>query len=222
MPNQHPKINQFSLIMKFSLFRRSSRKFAPVMISLGLVISATAAQFKVATVNMTTLLNEYHRTKAAEKEESVETDNVRKLDAERNTSIQAMVEDLRKLQKEYSDPSLSAVKKKSIAKTANDRQATLAALQRERKEFLERSRRALNQKMVGLMDEIRGKVIEAVNVHAATLDVDFIFDESGLTNNQVPFIVYVRNKVDITADVLAKLNKDAPAPQEAPKAKTPE
>ena len=207
--------------MKFSLLRRSSRKIVPVMISLGLVISATAAPFKVATVNMTTPLNDFNKTKAAEKEQAAETENVRKLDAERQASIQAMIEDLRKLQKEYNDPSLSAEKKKSISETAGDRQATLAALQRERKEFIDRSRRALNQKMVGLMDEIRVKVMESVDAHAATLDVDYVFDESGLTNNQVPFLVYIRNKVDMTADVLAKLNTDAPVTEAAPKAGTP-
>ncbi len=198
-------------IMKKSPFQRIKSKLVPVLLSLGLAGAAMAGQFKVATVNMTTLLNEYHKTKAAEEEEKVETANIRKLDAERVSTIQAIVEELRKLRKEYTDPSLSAEKKKEIAKVANDRQATLNELQKERQEFIGRSRRALNQKMVGLMDEIRVQVIEAVNAHAATQDADFVFDESGLTTNQVPFLVYVRNKIDITPDVLKNLNKDAPA-----------
>ncbi len=195
--------------MKKSPSQRITSTILPALLSLGMALSATAEQFKVATVNMTTLLNEYHKTKAAEQEEKVEMENIRKLDTERVSSIQALVEELRKLQKEYTDPSLSAEKKKSIAKVANDRQSTLAALQEERKEFLARSRRALNQKMVGLMDEIRVQVIESVNAYAATQDADFVFDESGLTTNQVPFLVYVRNKQDITAGVLAKLNQGA-------------
>jgi Skp family chaperone for outer membrane proteins len=202
--------------MKKSPFHHLTSKLVPVLLSLGMALSATAGQLKVATVNMTTLLNEYHKTKEAEQEEEVETENIRKLDSERVSSIQALVEELRKLQKEFSDPSLSEEKRKSIAKVANDRKATLDALQKEREEFLGRSRRALTQKMVGLMDEIRVEVIAAVNAHAATQDADFVFDESGLTTNQVPFLVYVRNKVDITPDVLKNLNKDTPAATVAP------
>ena len=65
--------------------------------------------------------------------------------------------------------------------------------------------------MVGLMNDIRADVIDAVNKYAEGAEVDYVFDESGLTSTQVPFIVYVRNRVDITPDVLKLLNKDAPA-----------
>jgi Skp family chaperone for outer membrane proteins len=64
--------------------------------------------------------------------------------------------------------------------------------------------------MVGLMNDIRSDVVNVVNQYAEGAEVDYVFDESGLTSTQVPFIVYVRNRVDITADVLKLLNKDAP------------
>jgi outer membrane protein len=198
--------------MNTSSLRRVSRTFVPLCLSVAMVFSAAAEPLKVATVNMTTLLNQYYKTKAAEEEEKLQTENIKKKDAQRQSAITAIVEELQKLQKEFSDPSLSPEKKKSIAQTANDRQATLAGLQKERQEFLDRNRRALTQKMGGLMNEIRNAVIEGVNAHAATLDVDYVLDESGLTTNQVPFLVYIRNKTDITQDVLQKLNKDAPAP----------
>jgi len=192
--------------MKKSPFQRAAAKLAPILLSLGMAVSASAEQFKVATVNMTTLLNEYHKTKAAEKEEGVGAEEIRKRDGERISSIQAMLEELRNLQKQFEDPSLSAEKKKEISKVAKDRQTTLQGLQKEREDFLGRSRRALSTKMIALMNEIRAEVIKAVNEHAASLDANFVFDDSGLTTNQVPFLVYVRDKEDITADVLKKLN----------------
>ena len=195
--------------MKKSPFQRATSKLAPILLSLGMAVSATAEQFKVATVNMTTLLNEYHKTKAAEKEEGVGAESIRKLDSERISSIQAMIAELRNLQKQLEDPSLSVDKKKEIAKVGQDRQVTLQGLQKEREEFLGRSRRALSAKMVGMMNEIRAEVMKAVNEYAATVDANFVFDDSGLTTNQVPFLVYVRNKDDITAAVLKKLNAGA-------------
>jgi len=203
--------------MKSSAIHCIPRFLIPLCLSLSLVFTATAEPQKVATVNMTRLLNEFYKTKQAENEERVQTEDIKKRDAERQSSIEAIVEELRKLQNEFSDPSLSPEKKKSIAKIANDRNTNLAGLRQERKEFLDRSRRALNQKMGGLMNEIRMAVIEGVNTHAATLDVDYVFDQSGLTTNQVPFLVYVRDRTDITEGVLAKLNESAPASaQEAP------
>lgn len=202
--------------MKIALLKRSSRIAALLLCSVGLTLSASAGELKVATVNMTTLLNNYHKTKAAENEDEVEKTDIKKDDAERLSAIQAMKEEMRKLFTEFNDPSLSAEKKKAISKTAADRKATLAALEREREEFLQRRGRALSQKMGGLMDQIRSDVLEAVNAYAATQNVDYVFDDSGLTTSQVPFLIYVRDKVDLTEAVLANLNKDAPIVEEKP------
>jgi Skp family chaperone for outer membrane proteins len=83
---------------------------------------------------------------------------------------------------------------------------------KEGEEFLQRQRRSLNQKMVGMINEIRQKVESAVRDHSATLDVNLVFDESGLTSSRTPFLIYSRNTVDLTDAVLKKLNKDAPSP----------
>ena len=135
---------------------------------------------------------------------------IRKEAAERASAMTSINEELRKLSVDFRYPQLSAEKRKSIAAEAKEKQSTLEILKNDREEYLDRSSRALNQKMVLIMDEIRAEVITAVNQYAEGADVDYVFDESGLTTTQVPFIVYVRNRVDITADVLKLLNKDAP------------
>jgi len=196
--------------MKFSLLSRSSRTFFVLLCSFGLAISNASAELKVAMVDMTTLLNNYHKTKTAELEDKVNRDAIQKGDAERASAMSAVGEELRKLGLDYRDPQISPEKRTSIAAEAKDRQDTLEVLKKERDEYLSRSSRALSQKMVAIMDEIRTEVIAAVNKHAEGAEVDYVFDESGLTTTQVPFIVYVRNRVDITADVLKLLNKDAP------------
>jgi len=196
--------------MKFPLPSRSFRTLIALLFSFGLALSNASAELKVAMVDMTTLLNNYHKTKSAELEDKVNRDAIKKGDAERAAAMSAAAEELRKLGVDFRDPQLSPEKRQSIAAEAKDKQETLAVLQKERDEYLERSSRALSQKMVGVMDEIRTEVMAAVNKYAEGVEVDYVFDESGLTTTQVPFIVYVRNRVDITADVLKLLNKDAP------------
>lgn len=198
------------------MFRRSTLFF----IFLVMAATASAGQLKVATVNMMKLLNEFHEKKTAEEVELVDLEDIKKNDQDRVSAIEAIIKELQMHKREYEDTSLSPEKRASIAAEANEKQATLAALQKERDEFLKRRRRELNEKMLGLINDIRTKVEAAVKAYAATQDVDFVFDESGVTNAQVPFLVYVRNRIDLTDAVLQILNKDAP-PAGKPKTDSP-
>jgi len=177
---------------------------------MGLLLSPVFAELKVAMVDMTHLLNNYHKSKAAEQEEKVNREAIGKGRDKREAEIKALLEELKKHQTDLRDPQLSDTKKREILETAQLKNGNLKNLQVELQEFLDRSSRALNEKMVGLMNDIRSDVVNVVNQYAEGAEVDYVFDESGLTSTQVPFIVYVRNRVDITADVLKLLNKDAP------------
>ncbi len=231
--------------------RQLSQKFALFSLFLSMAVTASGGQLKVATVDVTKLVNEFHETKAVVAEERVDLEDLQKADGGRvavmqgvmkelqklqnefndpslSPDIQVEVEKLQKLQNEFNDPSLSQAKRESIATEAKAAEmelarlresiatkakaveAELARLKKDREEVLNRRRSELNQKMRGLIADIRSKVMVAVNAHAATLDVDYVFDESGLTTSGVPFLVYVRNRIDLTDAVLEKLNKDAP------------
>ena len=82
---------------------------------------------------------------------------------------------------------------------------------RERREFLQRRNQALNEKMVqrmkGILEEIRKLVEEKAKVD----NFDYVFDKSGLSTSQVPFLLYTKDATDITSGLLKTLNKDAPA-----------
>ena len=39
---------------------------------------------------------------------------------------------------------------------------------------------------------------------------DYVFDKSGMSTSQVPFLLYAKDATDITASLLKDLNKDAP------------
>ncbi len=176
-------------------------------------------KMKVGTVNMRKLLNSFHETKIADAEGKVERDGLRKKDDERMTAIKAIQEELSKLKAEFDDPSLSAARRKKVAGQFQEREENLRMLGRERDEFLERSRRAIQEKMIAKMNDLRGKVMAKVQAYAATQDVDYVIDSSGITSAQVPFLLYVREPVDITEGVLVELNKDAPKTSEPAKPK---
>lgn len=197
--------------MKILLPFRIGQKAILLILSLGMALSVSGDQLKVGTVNMMKLLNGFHEKKAVEAEERVELATIEAAYKERVVAIKAIEEELGKKQNEFNDPSLAEKKRKEIAASAQELAATRSVLVKEGDEFLQRQRRSLNQKMVGMINDIRNKVGTAVNDYAATLDVNLVFDESGLTSSQTPFLVYSRNTVDLTEAVLKKLNKDAPS-----------
>lgn len=60
--------------------------------------------------------------------------------------------------------------------------------------------------MKGILEEIR-KLVEE---QAKTDNYDYVFDKSGLSTSQVPFLLYTKDATDVTAGLLKDLNKDAP------------
>ena len=198
--------------MRIPLPFQIGQKTVFLFLALGMALSASAGELKVGTVNMMKLLSGFHEKKAAEAEEKVELASIEAAYRERVVAIKAVEEELGKKKNEFNDPSLAEKKRKEIAASHQELAATRSVLIKEGEEFLQRQRRSLNQKMVGMINDIRTKVETAVSDYAATLDVNLVFDESGLTSSRTPFLIYSRNTVDLTDAVLKKLNKDAPSP----------
>ncbi len=184
----------------------------------GMSLSAEPRKLKVATVKMAKLLNEYHLTKDAEAEEKVERERIKKNDAVRLTAIKALAEELKKMESEFNDPSLAKSKREQVAKVAAKKDQELRGLQDERKQFLERRGKALRNKMMIYMKDIREQVRKSVNTYSKKNGFDFVFDDSALTSSQVPFLLYSKNPTDVTEAVLKELNKYAPK-QEVEKSK---
>jgi outer membrane protein len=177
-------------------------------------ISAAAAQngkLNIATVDMQELFKQYYRTNEAQKQINVERARIQKDNNERLQLIRDLEEELGNLRKQIEDPSMADSKKQTLFKDWQMKQQEGIALDRERREFLQRRNTALNEKMVqrmkGILEEIRKLVEEQAKVD----NYDYVFDKSGLSTSQVPFLLYTKDATDITAGLLKDLNKDAPA-----------
>jgi Skp family chaperone for outer membrane proteins len=189
------------------------RRFLTVAFAATFATMAVAQDGKlnIATVDMQELFKEYYRTNEAQKQINVERARIQKDNNERLARIRELEENLGKLRKQLEDPSLNDSKKQTLFKEWQMQQQEGIALDRERREFLQRRNQALNEKMVqrmkGILEEIRKLVEEQAKVD----NYDYVFDKSGLSTSQVPFLLYTKDATDITAGLLKDLNKDAPA-----------
>jgi outer membrane protein len=189
------------------------RRFFAIALAASLATLASAADGKlnIATVDMQELFKQYYRTNEAQKQINVERARIQKDNNERLTRIRELEDTLGKLRKQLEDPALNDSKKQTLYKEWQASQQEGVALDRERREFLQRRNQALNEKMVQRMKGILEEIRKLVEEKAKLDNYDYVFDKSGLSTSQVPFLLYTKDATDITAGLLKDLNKDAPA-----------
>ena len=168
-------------------------------------------KLKIATVDMQQLFKEYHRTTEAQKQINIERSRIQKENNERLSRIRELEGELQSLRKQLEDPSISDKKKQELFKEFQMKTQEGVALDRERREYLQRRNTALNEKMGQRMRGILEEIRKLVEDQAKTDDYDYVFDKSGLSASQVPFLLYTKDATDITPSLLTQLNKDAPA-----------
>lgn len=189
------------------------RRFLATVLAATFITAAAAQDRKlsIATVDMQDLFKQYYRTNEAQKQINVEQALIQKANNERLTRIREIDERLSTKRKQLEDPSINDSKKQSLYKEFQMEQQEGVALDRERREYVERRKQALNEKMVQRMKGILEEIRKLVEEQAKADNYDYVFDKSGLSTSQVPFLLYTKDATDITASLLKNLNKDAPA-----------
>ncbi len=179
--------------------------------SLTTAAVAQDAKLNIATVDMQELFKQYYRTNEAQKQINVERARIQKENNERLTRIRELETTIGNLRKQLEDPALNESKKQTLYKDWQGQNQEGIALDRERREFLQRRNQALNEDMVQRMKSILEEIRKLVEEKAKLDNYDYVFDKSGLSTSQVPFLLYTKDATDITAGLLKDLNKDAPA-----------
>ncbi len=177
-------------------------------------LGSAYAEKQIATVDMQKLFKEYYRTAQEQQKFSEQFARIQKENNQRLAGIRAKEQELQVLKKKIQDPTIAAnVKRKSQRQfqlTLDDAKA----MDRERREYLGRRTRALELKKQASMKGILEEITKLIVAYSKKEDFDFVFDKSGLSANQVPFLIYTKDATDITATLLKELNKDAPAKDE--------
>ncbi len=190
-------------------------KFSAMLCALTLITAANigtahAQKLNIATVDMQSAFKDYYRTTQEQQKFNEDFARIQKENNERLTGIRAIEETLQGLKKKIEDPTLADNLKREKHKEFQLKLDEAKAMDQERKEFLGRRQRALEIKkkatMTGILEEIRKQIV----VYSKQEGFDFVLDKSGLSTNQVPFVLYTKDATDITKALLTVLNKDAP------------
>lgn len=163
-----------------------------------MALSATAnAELKVATVDVQKLFADYYKTHEAQAEVDKAAQTVQETNNTRAETIKKMEADFNDMVKRLQDPMLNEKDKKELEQKAQIKRQEVIALEQERRGFVERQLKSLQEQMKVRSAKIMGEITKITEGIATKGNYDLVLDKSAqaLRSNQV--FVYTKPGMDI-------------------------
>src|SRR5438067_6737922 len=179
-----------------------------VVLALGLP-AATYAQgtLKVGTVDMNRAFKEFNKTKDSEKKINDAKDAAKKEYDDRAENYKKALEEINKLSQQLEAPALSQDAKSAKAKERDEKIASIKNMEREINDFRQTREKQLQEQAVRMRDGIVKEITEVVMNKVKADNMDLVFDKSGVSLNGVPTVMFAKDNMDFTSDVITQLNK---------------
>jgi outer membrane protein len=172
---------------------------------------------KIGTVDMQRAFKEYNKTKDAESKVNDAKNAAKKEFDDRTDSYKKALDEINKLNQQLDAPALSADAKAQKGKERDEKIANIKNMEREINEFRQTREQQLQQQMMRMREGIVKEITDVVLERVKTNGMDLVFDKSGLSQNFVPVLLYSKDNVDFTTEIITALNKKAAsAPAEKP------
>ena len=181
--------------------------FVALLSALALAGSAFAQGMKIATVDMNRAFKEYNKTKDAETKINEAKNAAKKEYDDRADSYKKALDEINKLNQQLEAPALSADAKTQKAKERDEKIASIKSMEREINEFRQTREKQLQEQAVRMRDGIVKEITDVVMEKVKSDNMDLVFDKSGQSLNGVPTLIFSRDNMDFTSDLIATLNK---------------
>jgi outer membrane protein len=168
---------------------------------------ASYAQGKIGTVDMNRAFKEYNKTKDAETKINDAKNAAKKEYDDRADAYKKALDDINNLNKQLDSSALSADAKTKLAKDRDDKIANIKNMEREINEFRQTRERQLQEQALRMREGIVKEITDVVMEKVKANNLDFVFDKSGMSLNGVPLLMYAKENVDFTSDIITVLNK---------------
>src|SRR6202008_2069260 len=186
------------------------KKSLSTMLALTLVFPIAAlaqGTMKIGTVDMQRAFKEYNKTKEAEVKINDAKNAAKKEYDDRAESYKKALDEINNLNKQLESAALSADKKTQTAKERDDKIANIKSMEREISDFRQTRERQLQEQLMRMREGIVKEITDVVLEKVKAKSMEFVLDKSGMSINGVPLLMYSRENVDFTTDVVTVLNK---------------
>ncbi|MDQ6861716.1 MAG: OmpH family outer membrane protein [Verrucomicrobiota bacterium] len=166
-----------------------------------------AQGMKIGTVDMNRAFKEYNKTKDAEAKINEAKNAAKKEYDDRAENYKKALDEINKLNQQLEAPALSADAKSQKAKERDEKIANIKNMEREINEFRQTRERQLQEQALRMREGIVKEITDVVMDKVKANNLDLVFDKSGMSLNGVPLLMYSRDNVEFTNDVITVLNK---------------
>jgi len=186
-------------------------KFLAIVLTSALLVShAQAADLKFGVVDMVKAFTEFYKTKDASAKIKANKDKAMAEMNERYATYKSLTTEALKKGKEAQDPILTESARNSAKAQYEDKVKEVNNLTQENDEFQRRRSMQLRQEEMELQKGIYEEIVAVVKDKSKSGGYDMVFDKSGVSMNTVPVLIYFKDAVDFTDEVIVELNKNAP------------
>lgn len=195
---------------------------AALLASLAFPIAGFAqGTMKVGTVDMNRAFKEYNKTKDAEAKINEAKNSAKKEYDDRAENYKKALDEINKLNQQLETPALSADAKTAKAKERDEKIANIKNMEREINEFRQTRERQLQEQALRMREGIVKEITDVVMDRVKAQNLDLVFDKSGMSLNGVPLLMYSRDNVEFTNDIITALNKPGRASDTGSAASSP-
>lgn len=184
-----------------------------VLVVTSLLLGSTpshAQQLKIGTLDMNRVFNEYYKTKEAQSQLSNIRDASKKEMDTRVASLKQAMAAIEKLSQEIDRPELSKEAKLAKTKERDEKVNSARQMDRDITEFRSMKERQLQEQFGRMRADIIKDIMGAVADKVKSAGYDLVFDKSGLSLGQVPVLLYSRDDMDFSSEIITVLNKNQP------------
>jgi Skp family chaperone for outer membrane proteins len=175
--------------------------------------SLANADLKIAVIDLGKAFDAYYKTKdASAKIDAKKTAYTKDLQ-DMVGELQHMQDDYQNLYKRSNDATLSAQARSDAASALTQKKQDLMNMNGKYEEMKNEDSNAVKDEIFRRHKEIVDEITAVVNAYAAPQGYDLVIDKSSASPaSGIPIILYTSSKlIDITPDIITKLNAGAPA-----------
>lgn len=173
-------------------------------------VGTAHAQQKIGTIDMQKVFDGYYKTQIANKQ-------LKDQGAEFQETEKGMYQDYETLNREYkqlveqaNNQALSSEERNKRKLEADAKLRDIKQLEDNIQKFRRTAQTTLGEKQKRLRDNILREVQEVVKKKAEEAGYDMVLDIAATSGNDTLVVLYTNKKNDITKDILAILNANAP------------
>ena len=169
---------------------------------------------RIAVVDISTVFSKYYRKIEAEK---AMQDRLAEIKVNpRAVAVQELDAKLSELAEMVRDEKNTKEERETAMEEFNSTTIEYRSLAKELENFMSIEQQKVTVSLVDNIEKITTEVRDQVQVIGKEMGYDLVLEVGGVTSTQISPIIYIRDGIDISDEVVTRLNADAPAAEEAP------